>query len=196
MDRLAARPDAPVLVTEGEKAADAAALLFPDSICITSQGGSKAPGKSDWTPLRGRRVTVWPDTDEPGAGYAAKVAELAKAAGAEAVHIVEVPTDWPEGWDLADALPDGVTLERLAELLDDAPDGAAAELPGGFKMKVGGLMFFPESTRRTPTRRLSGLPRRSGCLARRAATPAKRGACSCRGATAKVGRTGGRSRGG
>ena len=52
LERLAARPDAPVLVTEGEKAVDAAGLLIPDSICITSQGGSKAPGKSDWTPLR------------------------------------------------------------------------------------------------------------------------------------------------
>ena len=53
-----------------------------------------------------------------------------------------MPADWPEGWDLADALPDGVTLQRLAELLDDAPDGAAAELPHGFKMTPKGLMFF------------------------------------------------------
>ena len=150
LERLAARPDAPVLVTEGEKAADAAGLLFPDSICITSQGGSKAPGKSDWTPLRGRRVMIWPDNDEPGAGYAAKVAELATAAGAELVRTVEVPADWPEGWDLADALPDGVTLQRLAELLDDAPDGAAAELPHGFKMTLKGLMFFPEFTEKNP----------------------------------------------
>ncbi len=154
LDRLAARPAAPVLVTEGEKAADAAALLFPDAVCITSQGGSKAPGKSDWTPLQGRRVTIWPDHDEPGAGYAAKVAELVTLAGAEVVRTVEVPGDWPKGWDLADALPDGVAPERLAELLADAPDGAAAELPHGFRMTAGGLYFFPEPTKRNP----EGLP--------------------------------------
>ena len=146
LDRLASRPDAPVLVCEGEKTADAAAALFPDLVCITSQGGSKAPGKSDWTPLQCRRVTIWPDQDEPGAGYAAKVAELAKQVGAALVRTVEVPTDWPKGWDLADVLPDGMAPERLHELLDDAPDGTAAEMPGGFRMTPAGLFFFPMPT--------------------------------------------------
>jgi hypothetical protein len=35
LDQLAARPDALVIVTEGEKAADAAALIFPDAVAIT-----------------------------------------------------------------------------------------------------------------------------------------------------------------
>ena len=51
LDRLATRPDAPVLVTEGEKAADAAAKLFPDHVAITSPGGSNAAGKADWSPV-------------------------------------------------------------------------------------------------------------------------------------------------
>ena len=144
LDRLAARPDAPVLVTEGEKAADAAAIIFPEAACITSQGGSKAPGKADWTPLQGRRVTIWPDHDAPGAAYAATVADLAKQAGADAVRIVEPPRDWPAKWDLADALPEGVTLARLRELMDDAQDGAAPEWPHGFKMTLTGLFFFSE----------------------------------------------------
>ena len=66
LDRLAARPDAPVLVTEGEKAADAAAKLFPDHVAITSPGGSNAAGKADWSPVAGRHVVIWPDNDEPG----------------------------------------------------------------------------------------------------------------------------------
>ncbi len=143
LDGLAARPAAPVLVTEGEKAADAASAIFPDLVCITSQGGSKAPDKSDWTPLQGRCVTIWPDQDEPGAVYAAKVADLAKLAGAMSVRTVEVPTDWPKGWDLADALPDGVVPGRLTELLDDAPDGVAAEMPPRFRMTGEGLFFDP-----------------------------------------------------
>ncbi|HRD67915.1 MAG TPA: DUF6371 domain-containing protein, partial [Candidatus Competibacter sp.] len=61
LDRLAARPEAPVLVCEGEKAADAAGELFPDWIAVTSAGGTQAPKQSDWSPLRGRRVAIWPD---------------------------------------------------------------------------------------------------------------------------------------
>lgn len=150
LDRLAARPAALVLVCEGEKSADAAGLLFPDLVCITSQGGSKAPGKSDWTPLQGRAVTIWPDQDEPGADYAVKVADLLTQAGAASVRVVEVPTDWPQGWDLADDLPAGVAPGRLQELLDDSHDGAAAEMPGGYRMTKKGLIFRPEPTEKNP----------------------------------------------
>ncbi len=145
-DRLAARPEAPVMVCEGEKAADAAEVLFPDYVGVTSQGGSKAPGNSDWTPTQGRAATIWPDQDEPGAAYAATVAGLLKAAGAASVRTVEVPTAWPKGWDLADALPEGVVQDRLRELLDDAPDGAAPEMPGGYRMTIRGLLFDPAPT--------------------------------------------------
>ena len=140
-------------------------------------------------------MTIWPDHDEPGAGYAAKVAELVTLAGAEGVRTVEVPGDWPKGWDLADPLPDGVAPGRLAELLDDAPDGVAAELPPGFRMTPKGL-FFPPTRQRT-TRRVcpTSSPRRSAWWGRRAAMPARRGACSCVGETAKAGRINGRSRG-
>jgi len=150
LDRLAARPDAPVLVVEGEKAADAASEKFPEMVCITSQGGSKAPAKSDWTPLRSRRVKIWPDNDAAGATYAAKVAELVKVVGTEVVHLVAVPADWPTGWDLADTPPDGVAPERLIEMLDDAYDAEPAEMPGGFRMTGKGLFFFPQATENTP----------------------------------------------
>jgi hypothetical protein len=46
LDELARRPDAPVLIVEGEKAADAAALIFPESVCVTSSGGSQSVSKS------------------------------------------------------------------------------------------------------------------------------------------------------
>ena len=66
LDRLADRPDAPGLVVEGEKAADAAAALFPDHVAVTSPSGSKAAHMADWTPLQGRHVAVWPDHDAQG----------------------------------------------------------------------------------------------------------------------------------
>ena len=69
LDKLTANPSAPVVVVEGENAADAASRIFPNSICVTSPGGSAAAAKCDWTPLAKRQVLVWPDADEPGADY-------------------------------------------------------------------------------------------------------------------------------
>ena len=150
LDRLAARPGAPAVICEGEKAADAAGLLFPDFVAVTSQGGSKAPGKADWTPLKDRAVTIWPDQDKAGAGYAMTVADLARQAGAASVRVVEVPADWPQGWDLADDLPAEVPLGKLRALLDDAPDGTTAEMPNGFVMARKGLFFTPAATEKNP----------------------------------------------
>jgi putative DNA primase/helicase len=118
--QLAAAPSAPVIVTEGEKVADAVTGLFPGYLATTSMGGAKAPRKSDWALLAGRDVVIWPDQDEPGRRYAEQVAELATMAGAASVSIVIVPANWPEGWDIADPLPDGADIGMLPELLRSA----------------------------------------------------------------------------
>ena len=91
LDRLAARPDAPVIVTEGEKAADAAQRIFPDHVAVTSSGGARSAATGDWTPLAGRNVWVWPDRDSDGWGYARAVAKLATEAGAANVATVAIP---------------------------------------------------------------------------------------------------------
>lgn len=117
---LMRRPDAEVLVVEGEKTADAAAKLFSDMVVLTSVGGAMAAKKADWGPLAGRRVTIWPDHDEAGFGYASAVADLARAAGAASVAIVPVPEGWPEGWDLADPPPNDAVPGTLAKLLHAA----------------------------------------------------------------------------
>lgn len=122
LDRLTARPQASVIVTEGEKTADAAAALFPDTVTITSPGGAKAAHKSDWSPLRGRNVVVCPDADAPGIRYATEVVRLARAAGATSVRVVDLPPDLPRGWDLADALPDGWTIDTVRDLIERARD--------------------------------------------------------------------------
>jgi hypothetical protein len=125
LDVLAARPDAPVLIVEGEKACDAARALFADRVSITWSGGAAATAKADWRPLAGRRVAIWPDCDDPGRRAAAAVAKAARAAGAASVAIVDVPSGWPAGWDLADAPPDGVTLDALRDMLRAAEAEAA-----------------------------------------------------------------------
>lgn len=117
---LAARPHDPVLIVEGEKAADAARDLFPAYVAVTWQGGSSATGKADWRPLRGRRVTVWPDNDAAGRKAAADIPTALAAAGAASVTVVDIPADWPEGWDVADPLPPGITRDRLLDMLAGA----------------------------------------------------------------------------
>jgi putative DNA primase/helicase len=99
---LTARPDAPVLITEGEKAADAAAELFPDHVCLAWCGGTGGINTVDWQALAGRNVTLWPDADEPGRACMAKVAAKLLPIAAS-VAIVAPPESASEGWDLADA---------------------------------------------------------------------------------------------
>ena len=64
LDALAARPDAPILVVEGEKSADAATKLLFGYVATTSPNGSAGAFKANWTPLAQRRITIWRDADE------------------------------------------------------------------------------------------------------------------------------------
>ncbi len=73
---LILRPNAPVLIVEGEKTADAAKQLFPDYVVITSSGGAKSANKSDWSVLQRRDIVIAPDNDEAGMSYAKTIKGL------------------------------------------------------------------------------------------------------------------------
>ena len=117
LDRLAAKPDAPVVLTEGEKSADAAERLLPDHAAVTSPNGSKSASKADWKALRGRHVTIWPDADAAGLAYATAAEQALRRAGAASVAIISPPKDIPEGWDAADAESDGMDGAAVLALL-------------------------------------------------------------------------------
>jgi putative DNA primase/helicase len=114
LDALRQHPDAPVLIVEGEKTADAAQRLFPGAVAITWPSGCKAIDKADWSPLAGRRCVLWPDADDPGRQAMAKLARRLLAAGAAQVRFVRLPPDVQDGWDLADA---DWTLEQASAYL-------------------------------------------------------------------------------
>ena len=116
---LTLRPDVPVLVCEGEKAADAARDAFPGHACVTSMGGSGAPRSTDWSPLRRRDVRLWPDNDAAGYRYACEVGAILAAMGTTLLVVRPSPS-MPGGWDLADPLPEGTSLEDLHRLLREA----------------------------------------------------------------------------
>jgi hypothetical protein len=124
LPQVVAKTNVPILVTEGEKAADAAQKLFPDYVATTTMHGAKSPDKADWSPVSGRQVVIWPDADEPGMKFAEAVARLAMAAGALDVRIVAIPEAFPKAWDLADTPPEGWTVEKLRELLKPKTNGS------------------------------------------------------------------------
>lgn len=103
--------DAPVLLVEGEKTADAAQRLFPHCAVLTWSGGANAVSKADWSPLAGRAVIIWPDNDEPGFKAALEIAALLKSI-ASSVHIVLPSVSLPEKWDVADQPPEGFDLQE------------------------------------------------------------------------------------
>lgn len=103
-----------VLVVEGEKAADAAARLYPRAVVTTWPSGCKAIDKADWSPLQGRRVILWPDADQPGQEAMDRLAQLLLRLPVDRVQMVTPPADAAEGWDLADATwSEAEALEHL-----------------------------------------------------------------------------------
>jgi ATP-dependent exoDNAse (exonuclease V) alpha subunit len=118
LDQLAAKPIAPILVVEGEKAADAARQQFKDYAVISWPSGSGAVTKADWSPIKGRDVVMWPDNDKAGFAAASKVVESCEKAGASSISIVRLPEQLPQKWDLADAYPKGFDKENAKNLLD------------------------------------------------------------------------------
>ena len=147
LPELRERPDAPVLVVEGEKTSDAARRLFSSYVPTTSMSGAKAPHLSDWRPLKGREVVVWPDNDSDGRRYARAVAALVHKAGASAARLVQLPEGMPAKWDLADPVPRDVDVGRLladAEPVpsdDGGPDAEGEKSGRGHSLSSGDRLF-------------------------------------------------------
>jgi hypothetical protein len=105
---LLARPNAPVLIVEGEKTAEAAQFLLPDYVVVTWCFGaaSSQEDSTNWAPLAGRDVTIWPDNDAPGMkamrGIIKQIAKGKKAARSIKMVLTEVEENFPEKFDLAD----------------------------------------------------------------------------------------------
>ncbi len=95
-----------VVLVEGEKCAQA--LIDAGIVATTAMHGANAPvDKTDWSPLAGKTVVIWPDKDKPGWEYAECAAQAILAAGAHGCRILYPPEDKPEGWDAADAIAEG-----------------------------------------------------------------------------------------
>lgn len=126
------RKDVIKLVVEGEKCADVARQL-PDYDAVSWPGGSKAVDKADWSRFKaGDRVLLWPDCDaqtdkegvllperrQPGIAAMEKIAQKLMAQGCK-VRVVTIPQpgEKPSGWDIADAMKDGMSVEDVCTFL-------------------------------------------------------------------------------
>jgi putative DNA primase/helicase len=167
LDRLAARPDATVLVVEGEKCADAGHAELPDLVVVSWPGGGKAVRKAFWQAMAGRRAVLWadcdakrvplskaeresfadpvaamlaqaekpllPESDQPGVKAMATVAEILLGLGCKVWSVrLPAPGEVADGWDIADAVAEGLTGAALADwvrersVLLEAPSDAVA----------------------------------------------------------------------
>jgi hypothetical protein len=94
-----------VVLTEGERKADALASLGIEA--TTAMGGANTDiNKVDWSPLAGKIVTIWPDKDDVGKGYAERVAPVLSSLGCR-VTIVTPPADKRAKWDAYDCIQEG-----------------------------------------------------------------------------------------
>jgi putative DNA primase/helicase len=105
-----------VFVVEGEQ--DVHAVESAGGVAVCSAQGAGKAHLFDWEPLRGRKVVVVRDRDEPGHKHAAQVAELLDGVAAS-VRIVEAKT----GKDAADHLTAGHTLDEFVDVEADLPSG-------------------------------------------------------------------------
>lgn len=102
LSQFKGNPKKPVLIVEGEKAADHARTFLEDAyIVVTWPSGSKAFDKADWKPLRGRRVLIWPDADKPGVQAAESIVRIIYTHCPE-IKVLSV-NDLPDKWDAADS---------------------------------------------------------------------------------------------
>lgn len=114
--------------------------MLPNSPVLTSAGGSKAASKSDWSPLAGSDVVIWPDNDPAGQSYQQDVIRLIRAIDpATPISVVDVEAllravcclkGWVyeekiaefKGWDAADVAALGLDPEVLTALIEEAID--------------------------------------------------------------------------
>ncbi len=133
LDKLIQRHESKVLICEGEKTALAAEVIFPEFVATTAMQGAQSAKKTDYSPLKGRRVIIAMDHDDAGLKYGQAVYDQCNLAGSRSIQFlnnavfshyaihagIAVKRDQQatleEGYDLANALIEGWTPSLLQE---------------------------------------------------------------------------------
>jgi len=123
-----------VWVVEGEKACEA--LWTAGAAAVATYGASHQPEPEPLGLLRGRRVVLWPDADDPGRKHMLDIAKRLAGIAAE-IRWLEPPDEAPKGWDAADLVGPGddskaalaSVRERIREVPRASTDGHATVQP-------------------------------------------------------------------
>ncbi|WP_265031301.1 AAA family ATPase [Wolbachia endosymbiont (group A) of Tiphia femorata] len=101
-----------VILVEGEKCAEA--LIEKGITATTAMFGANAPiEKTDWTPLKGKHIVIWPDNDEAGKRYAENAAKKLSDLGVASLTTLKITQNKPKGWDAADCIEEGIKVEKF-----------------------------------------------------------------------------------
>ena len=117
---LGADKTATVFIPEGEKDCDRIMAL---GLVATCNPGGVGKWRTEYAEtLRGRRVVILPDNDDPGRKHAEQVARSLHGV-AESVRVVSLQS-LPDRGDISDWLDAGGTVEQLHELVETTPESA------------------------------------------------------------------------
>ena len=152
LHRLAAVPEVsdsgvlpeapPVLLVFDELSADCAQSMFPGYVAVSWPGGIRKIADVDWSPLKGRRVAIFPDHGgasfrvakgdpatgqllprdrQPNVRAAFAIADILRGFQATPYTIVDTgpPEALPDGWNLADAVNEGWDEDKVHQWFID-----------------------------------------------------------------------------
>ena len=143
LPELAARPNSPTWIVEGETCADALTEL---GVVATTSGGADSASRADWSILAGRTVTIWPDNDEAGQRYADTVADILRGLGCAVSILDAAALDLPTKGDVVD-------------WMTAHPYASADEVASLFRLMAGGgETDHPESPTNGDLDTAKGLP--------------------------------------
>jgi ATP-dependent exoDNAse (exonuclease V) alpha subunit len=121
LEQLKQRPDAPILIVEGEKTASFAQKILPEYVVLSWMGGTSSATKADWSKLVNRVVVIWPDNDEVGKKAAKEIKCQIDRNNQDKALVSVIDVDamkLPEKWDLGDALPEHVSYNDVASAIE------------------------------------------------------------------------------
>ena len=110
LSAILSEPDAPIVLHEGEKAAEHHLAAGLPGIPTTCSGGAGKAHLTDLSPLGGRDVIILPDNDVPGEQHAQDLARRVQSLGAASVKILRLPNLPPKG-DIVEWIRDGGTTQ-------------------------------------------------------------------------------------
>lgn len=91
-----------IILVEGEKTADA--LIANGFTATTAMFGANAPiEKTNWSPLQGKELIIWPDNDEAGINYAKRLSKHLTNI-CSFISVLSPPDDKKDKWDAHDAV--------------------------------------------------------------------------------------------